>query len=121
MIRATCPIRAESLNRTNAEHWARRHKRNTSHRLEVYVALRQAAKWSPELLPCTVTMTRVAPRPLDKHDNLRGPMKSAVDAVADWLGVDDADPRVVWEYTQRRGGVKEYAVEIEILPSKGFS
>jgi hypothetical protein len=42
MIRATCPIRAESLNRTNAEHWARRHKRNTSHRLEVYVALRQA-------------------------------------------------------------------------------
>lgn len=31
--------------------------------------------------------------------------------VAAWLGVDDADPRVTWQYGQRRG---EYGVRIEI-------
>jgi hypothetical protein len=39
---------------------------------------------------------------LDSHDNLRAALKPIVDQVAVWLGVDDADPRVTWEYGQRR-------------------
>lgn len=64
-------------------------------------------------LPCTVTLTRVAPSSgLDSHDNLRSGLKGVVDQVADWLKVDDRDPRVQWCYAQRRGRPKEYAVEI---------
>lgn len=33
---------------------------------------------------------------------------------ADWLGLNDRDPRVTWTYDQRKGGVREYAVEITI-------
>jgi hypothetical protein len=43
-------------------------------------------------------------------------LKNATDTVAMWLGIDDADARVEWRYAQRRGGVREYAVEITIEP-----
>jgi len=36
------------------------------------------------------------------------------DGVADYLGIDDRDPRVVWEYAQAKGEVREYAVLIEV-------
>jgi hypothetical protein len=114
-VTVSVPIRAESLNRAYAEHWAKRHRRNTSHQLAVYTALR-AAK-APHTVPCVVTLTRVAPRPIDSHDNLRGSTKACVDAVALWLNVDDADERVQWQYAQRRGGVREYAVLIEVAPA----
>lgn len=60
-----------------------------------------------------VKLTRVAPRELD-CDNLRGALKGCRDGVADWLCINDRDRRVRWEYDQRPGGVREYAVQIEI-------
>jgi len=63
-------------------------------------------------LPCTVLMTRIAPRKLD-DDNLRGAFKAVRDQVAAWLGVDDADPRVTWAYAQERGAVREYKARLD--------
>ncbi len=64
---------------------------------------------APPPLPCVVTMTRIAPRPLD-DDNLTRSAK----AVRDQLAVDDRDPRVAWRCQQERGGVHEYAVRIRL-------
>jgi hypothetical protein len=49
----------------------------------------------------TVTLTRYAPRRLDS-DNLAGALKATRDGIAAALGVDDGDPRVVWNYAQER-------------------
>jgi hypothetical protein len=41
--------------------------------------------------------------------------KPATDAIANWLGVDDADPRVEWEWTQVKScGRQGVLVKIEI-------
>jgi hypothetical protein len=64
-------------------------------------------------LPVVVTLVRIAPRALD-GDNLQSAFKAPRDEIARWLGVDDADPRVTWEYWQRRGGVGVYAVTVQL-------
>lgn len=101
------PIRTYSLTNSRA-HWAAKAKRARAARAECVVIPREIA------LPCVVTLTRIAPRELD-DDNLRGALKSVRDGVAARLGVDDRDPRVRWEYTQRKAGVREYAVVVEIV------
>lgn len=60
-----------------------------------------------------MTLTRIAPRELD-GDNLQSSLKACRDGVADWLGVDDRDPRVTWSYAQRRGAPHYYAVEVQV-------
>ena len=47
-------------------------------------------------------------------DNLAAALKHVRDGVADALGMDDGDPRLVWLYGQRRGRPGEYAVLVEI-------
>lgn len=85
------------------EHWSKRHRRAKEHR--------KAALLVPRVgLPCTVKMTRIGLRLLDS-DNLQGGLKGLRDGIADRLGVDDADPRVTWEYAQEKG---EYAVRVDI-------
>ena len=106
------PIRIQSLNKILTHHWAQRYRRNSSQQLEVYTELRRAK--APRELPCRVTLTRIAPRMLDGHDNLQGGFKNVADAVALWLQVDDADPEIVWHYAQRKGAPKQYACEIQI-------
>jgi hypothetical protein len=67
-----------------------------------------------------VTLTRIAPsaRGLD-GDNLQSAFKAIRDEVADWLGIDDRDPRVSWAYAQEKGAPKSYAVRIEIRERRG--
>lgn len=109
MIAVTIPIRTRStLNQR--EHWATRAKRTKSHRQAAKLAWRRAR---PPPLPVRVLLVRVAPRALD-GDNLQGALKAVRDGVADWLGVDDRDPRIRWEYEQLRGKPGEYAVRIEV-------
>ena len=59
-------------------------------------------------------LTRIAPRQLD-GDNLQSAFKATRDGVADWLGIDDGDKRLDWQYRQRSGGAKVYAVELEVI------
>lgn len=62
-----------------------------------------------------VTLTRVAPRPLDAHDNGRTAMKPIADAVTDALGLkSDRDPRLSFAYDQQRAGIREYSVLVRV-------
>lgn len=104
----TFPMRIEStLNKR--EHWAIRHRRNKSQKDTTRWVLRMLERPS---LPCTITLTRIAPRKFDS-DNCAAGFKGVRDAIAEWLGVDDGDERITWLYAQRRRGVGEYAVELE--------
>ena len=64
-------------------------------------------------------MIRVAPRKIDS-DNLQFSMKSIRDTIADILipgknrGMADSDERITWQYDQRKGDPKEYALEIQV-------
>lgn len=64
-------------------------------------------------LPKVVTLTRLAPRFLDGHDNLRSSIKHVVDGIADALGIDDGSNKVEWRYAQRKA--KEYGVLVEVI------
>jgi len=111
-VKVIVPIRIESTPNLR-ESWRARSKRAGKHKHDTYFALKAAR--ASYLLPCVVTMTRIAPRTLDGDNNVAG-LKNARDGVALWLNVDDADPRIEWAYGQRRGQPKEYALEIEINP-----
>lgn len=118
-IAVTVPIRAVSeANRSQREHWSSVNRRVKKTREAVFWFLYAATLTKtapPHGWPVAVKVVRVAPRRLDAHDNLRSACKSVVDEVALWLRLTtDADPRVTWDYDQRRGRAGEYAVEITI-------
>jgi hypothetical protein len=106
--RIVLPLRTVS-EANGREHWAAKARRVKLHRQGAYWQLR--ASGALRHLPCVVTLVRVAPRDLD-GDNLQSSLKACRDGVADWLQVDDRDPRVTWNYEQRKGQPKEYAVEV---------
>jgi hypothetical protein len=93
------------------EHWATKAARAKKHRGETYLQLRCTAKGFET--PCVVTLTRIAPRALD-GDNLQSALKACRDGVADWLKVDDGDPRVTWLYAQSKGKPKQCALRVEV-------
>jgi hypothetical protein len=106
VISVLLPIRIESVA-NKREHWAAKAKRTKAHRTAAL-----AVPVHP--LPCVVTLTRIGPRSLD-GDNLQSGFKALRDGIAQRLGVDDADPRVEWRYSQRKGSPKQYAAAVEIL------
>lgn len=95
-------------------HWTKlyRYKRELGAFTAAYWTI-HLGNWRP-MLPCKVTLTRIAPRAMDSHDNLRASGKSAIDSLAKIIGVDDADPRVTWLYSQERGQPRAYAVRVAI-------
>lgn len=109
----TLPIRTVSESNVRG-HWAGKARRAKAQRVTIGLVLR-ARLMGRRVLPCTVVLTRLAPRRLD-DDNLRGALKACRDGVADALGVDDRDPRVAWAYDQERGQPKECAVRVCIVP-----
>lgn len=111
--RATWPIRIVSAANLREHHHAkaRRVKRERS------TALMMArTTLTRPALPCIVELIRIAPRPLD-DDNAVSGMKAVRDAIAEWLDVDDRDPRVVWIYEQERGKPRQYALRVEVTPT----
>lgn len=114
IVTVTLPLRIESLNKTLRTHWAAKSRIRV--RSDTWFSLRAAYKKSvPAILPCVVTLTRIAPRKIDDDNNVGG-FKSVRDGVADWLLVADNDPRVEWRYAQERGEPKQYACRIDIEP-----
>jgi len=104
------PIRTVSALNAR-EHWRARSRRVKAERYATYWAI--ATQRKPEL-PCTVRMTRVGPtNGLDEGDNLNSAFKGCRDQIAEWLGINDRDPRVKWECAQRRA--KEWGVEVEFI------
>lgn len=120
----TFPIHLQS-EANSREHWRAKAARVAKQRALAKMLLRFH---SQPLLPCVVTITRIAPRSLD-DDNLNASAKSVRDELALWLGLptkvigknkrlhaDDSDPRVSWRYGQRKGEPGQYAVEISVTP-----
>ncbi len=106
------PVRTVS-EANGREHWAKKARRAKSQRDALRLAASSMMNKPP--LPCTIRLTRIAPRALDT-DNLATSFKACRDGLADWLGIDDRDPCVAWVYAQEKGLPREYAVRAELLP-----
>ncbi len=65
-----------------------------------------------------VQLISVRKRLSDEHDNLRIGWKALIDAIAGWLGLDDADGRVRWEVRQIQGE-NEGTIVVVSLVKKG--
>lgn len=101
-------------------HWTKGAKRAASTRGAVTMAMRCRAMVPGLTLDkgVAVTITRIAPRPLDDDNNARA-CKAVRDGIADWLGIDDRDERVSWRYEQRKDQrAHYYGVEIRIEARK---
>lgn len=98
------------------EHWT---EKNDRHKVQKRIVFYSLSPHKEKLsLPCTVRMTRLAPRELDEKDNLRIALKWVADSIAEVITQDfvpgraDGDKRIKWEYNQQFS--KEYKVKIEI-------
>lgn len=110
---ATLPLRL--VNALNArEHWAGKARRAKRER-GITAAVLRARFGAPPPPPLVITLTRSGPRQMDS-DNLAASAKHVRDGIADWLGVDDGDPALVWRYAQERG---PYGVRIEVRREVG--
>jgi hypothetical protein len=116
-MRLDLPIKIESLQNMS-HHWRVRHHLARSQRHAVYYAMVSVRPAIPPL-PVHVKLTRIAPRPLDAHDNLRIGWKAIVDVIAEWYGIKDNDPRISFEYKQERGEPKTYEARIEFMVPRG--
>lgn len=106
------PIRIESESNKRG-HWSKHAKRTKTQRGLVCLACR--AHFVKPSIPCTIRLTRIAPRELDQG-NIAAALKAVQDGCADWLGIDDRKKNLVkYEYENERGGVREYALKIEVL------
>lgn len=102
----------------SSEHWAVKAKR---HKKQKHLVKKIMMVEKPNVKPpCKVTMTRIAPRMLDAHDNLGTAMKWLSDAIADYLvpnkvaGRADDCKEIEWRYNQKKGQIREYGVLVEI-------
>ena len=127
MTTATLPLAffvpVQTRSETNMRgHWSDRYRRSRAQKRTVagVLAIEGILK-SPLPPPVVVTLTRVGGRRLD-DDNLRGALKYVRDALAEWLGVDDRDPRVAWRYDQLAVMDAEgvgVGVRVEAAPAAG--
>lgn len=96
------------------EHWSKRHRRVKQERIAVAAYVRDLPTLGAAQA-ARITLTRIAPRPLDGHDNLAGALKAVADELTERLGCkNDRDKRLSWAYDQRRGRVREYAVQVTV-------
>jgi hypothetical protein len=106
------PMRIDSrANRHVSNHWGPRHETSRKQRTAAFVKCRTTPRltaWAQRELDgggVVVRVVRISPRELDSHDNLGMALKACTDGVADYLGVNDRDPRVVFVPDQERGAV----------------
>lgn len=116
MLSVLVPIRTVSeMNRR--DHWSARHRRSKQQK-ELTMLLLRTTKVDRSLFkpPYLVTLTRVGPGAIKDSDNLAASTKAVRDAVATFLGVDDADlaanGQVQWQVRQERASA--YGLRIEI-------
>ena len=126
MITIEVPIKTVS-EANNQEHWTKKSKRHSQQQFFVRHALK---KNNIKInLPCSIKLTRLAPRILD-DDNLPVSMKYIRDEIAAYIfpekvitykrngktysnkGNADSDPQVTWLYSQEK--LWNYSVRIEI-------
>jgi hypothetical protein len=89
------------------EHWRAKYNRGDIQRTALILAW-NAAGLSLGQKPYTrsgvrVRWVKLGGKRLDS-DNLAGAFKQLRDCLAGWLGLDDGDERIAWEYAQEPGG-----------------
>lgn len=109
-VSITAPIRLASLVNEGG-HWRARARRAKKQRWQARLALQLFGKPLPQ--PLDIEITRIAPRRLDT-DNLAISAKHVRDGIADWLGIDDGHPLLLWTYSQERGAPGYYGCRIRI-------
>lgn len=115
IIDLNIPIRTVSESNSR-EHWREKHVRSKLQKKWVWHAFNKDRVDIP--LPCIVKLSRHGVRLLD-FDNMVTCFKSVRDQVADEIipglppGKADGDPRIKWEYDQKKS--KEYSIQIEIF------
>ena len=113
------PIKTASESNLK-EHWSKSSKRHAVQKGWVKWAFNKDKPDLTDALVFRVLLTRIAPRKLDAHDNLRVSMKWVVDSIAEELtgnyipGRADDAKTITWDYLQEKGKPHEYAVRIEI-------
>lgn len=113
------PIKTVSEANKSGEHWTKKSKRHKNQKFLVKLALADQLDTIPSL-PVKIKITRIAPRFLDKFENLPMSLKYINDAICEVLipakaiGQADGDKRIQTTCDQIKGYPKEYAVQIEI-------
>lgn len=114
MIEFTIPLALPS-EANISEHWTVRSKRRNSQNFALKLYLN---KYEKPGLPCTITLIRIGPKPLDSDNNISA-FKSIRDFIADWVnpgkakGQADNDPRIIWQYGQETA--KLHGIRIRIV------
>jgi len=108
------PMRLSNPLNGSHGHWAVEARLRKQQRSSVGIIMAAQLASARIMPPCRVTVTRIAPRALDRHDGLPASAKAVVDGVADAMGIRDDDTRVEWRIEQRKGKPREYACEIRV-------
>lgn len=107
------PIRTIS-EANNFEHWRKKNERHKKQKYAVALALNPLK--CQIKLPCHITLTRYAPKTLDKFDNLPMSFKYILDGCCEILTGDyrpgraDGDERISVSYDQVK--TKDYSIKI---------
>lgn len=119
-LSVTVALRTVNALNRHGEHYQARATRVRRERTVVLAALRaQVGRVPPPLPPLgsgrklLVVLTRVSPGRMDS-DGAIASLKGTRDSVADYLGCDDADPRLAWAYEQDPGDAM--AVRVTLHP-----
>lgn len=99
------------------EPWQTKHKRHKAQQRLIAYALNPHKHLIN--LPCSLTLTRLAPHTLDAHDNLPMSFKYITDAICAIItgnhtsGKADSDPRISIAYSQTKSTA--YGIKIDII------
>ena len=132
IIPLTKDLIVSEANRSG-EHWTKKHKR---HQQQKFLMTAFMTKYYDQFdfIPImiehnitkelNITLTRIAPRSLDKEENLPCSVKYFKDYIADFLipnkaaGRADDSKQLTWVFKQEKGKPKEYALKVEIASSQ---
>lgn len=103
-----CILPLHTVSELNcSQHWTERSRRHKRQKKVVYYYI---SKYFRVLTtPCSIELTRIAPRELDAHDNLPASLKYIVDALCEIITKDD------------RPGVADSHKDIKILYKQEYS
>jgi hypothetical protein len=121
-MQVTAKVPVKLVNGLNQrEHWAPKAKRAKDQRSAAFNVLmysvgphpRYLPEWPESPAPVTITITRRGGGRMD-DDGLTASAKHVRDGIADWLGIDDGDPRLTWVVRQDKAPRGQHWVDIEV-------
>jgi hypothetical protein len=111
------PIKTVSES-NNFDPWRKKSARHKSQKISTRFCLLQSRGTKEIKIPCKIKLTRISPRFLDEHDNLRVSLKYILDALCEEImddrrsGRADSLPGLSFEYAQEKS--KNHGVKVEI-------